>query len=353
MKTPTKKTSTRKRLVRDGDPRSLSTLMLAYLEHGRMSRLSEATAEVRDWHLAAFVEWCKERDVVHAVDVTRQLCERYQRYLFHYRKQNGAPLAVGSQRERLSALRVFFRWATKKNHTLYNPASELELKRKPQRLPRAVLSSSEVEEIMVVPDLSLPSGVRDRAMLETLYSTGIRRVELLRLLPSDVDLERGTLFVREGKGKKDRMVPCGERACAFVRKYLDEARPFLAVDDDVDELFLRDDGGRFDPDQLTMLVHRYVERSGIKKSGACHLFRHTMATLMLEGGADIRFIQAMLGHADLSSTELYTRVAIGKLKEVHAATHPSAKLKRKKAAKDLFAALEAEESEEDVDDASP
>ena len=315
----------------------LCTVMRAYIEWAQVSKLSEQTTKMREWNLASFADWCREREIVLANDVSRHVCERYQRHLFHFRKADGKPLSVGFQRERLSSLRVFFRWAAKHDHVLHNPAGEIELRRRPHRIPRVVLSGDEVEQILVQPDLSSPSGLRDRAMLETLYSTGLRRFELAKLEPSDVDLERGTLLVREGKGSKDRLVPIGERAIAFVLKYLDEGRPFLAVDDNVATLFLRDNGQAFQPIQLTAQVRRIVERAGVGKTGSCHLFRHTMATLMLEGGADIRFIQAMLGHAQLSTTEIYTHVSIRKLQDVHRATHPSATFdRRSKAAADII-----------------
>jgi integrase/recombinase XerD len=138
----------------------------------------------------------------------------------------------------------------------------------------------------------------------------------------DLDIDRATLMVRQGKGKKDRMVPISPRAIAWVEKYLVEARGALAVEPDDGTLFLTLDGHGFSLDRLTQLARGYVQTSGVAKQGACHLFRHTMATLMLEGGADIRYIQAMLGHADLSTTQIYTQVSIRALQAVHAATHP-------------------------------
>ena len=167
-------------------------------------------------------------------------------------------------------------------------------------------------------------GVRDRAILETLYSTGIRRRELSNLHVYDVDQDRGTVIVRQGKGRKDRMIPIGERALARINKYLDEVRPTMIVGhNSEDVLFLNHLGQQIAPNALTNLVRRYVEQSEIGKRGPCHLFRHTMATLMHDNSADIRFIQAMLGHSKLTTTEIYTQVSIKKLKEFHTATHPA------------------------------
>jgi integrase/recombinase XerD len=161
-------------------------------------------------------------------------------------------------------------------------------------------------------------------MLEVLYSTGIRRSELANLAIFDLDVERSTLLVRQGKGRKDRMVPIGERAVAWVMAYLTNVRPSLATQQSGTSLFLTVDGTSFCPDRLSQIARGYVGASGVPKSGACHLFRHTCATLMLEGGADIRYIQAMLGHAELSTTQIYAQVSIRALQAVHEATHPGA-----------------------------
>ncbi len=131
-------------------------------------------------------------------------------------------------------------------------------------------------------------------------------------------------MVRQGKGKKDRMIPLGQRAGAWCARYLADVRPKFAVEPDDGTLFLTWDGARFSVQTMTDHVRGYVKRSGVAKPGSCHLFRHTMATLMLEGGADIRFIQQMLGHTDISSTQVYTQVSLKALQAVHAATHPGA-----------------------------
>ena len=226
-------------------------------------------------------------------------------------------------------MRAFFKWAARANHLLYNPASELELPKLEHRLPKAVLTASEADQVLNQPDTADPLGVRDRAILEVFYSTGMRRSELLGLGRYDLDVDRGTVMVRQGKGRKDRMIPIGERALAWIDRYVTEVRPELAVEPDDGTLFLTNEGTPFTPSRMTQLVRGYVVAADLGKSGACHLFRHTMATLMLEGGADVRFIQQMLGHAKLETTQIYTQVSIRKLKEIHTATHPGAQLGRR------------------------
>jgi integrase/recombinase XerD len=266
----------------------------------------------------------------------------------------------------LLPVRAFFRWAARSNVVLYNPASEIELPKVEHRLPRPPLTAEEAEQVLAMPDLASPTGVRDRAMLEVFYSTGVRRSELAHLAVFDIDAARGTLLVRQGKGRKDRMVPIGQRALLWVARYLEETRPGLVAGSDDGTLFLTSDGTGFSPDRLTQIARGYVKASGVPKEGACHLFRHTMATLMLEGGADIRYIQAMLGHAELSTTQIYTQVSIRALQAVHEATHPGATNTRHRSIghpsfrfpgdhddgdiggdlQQLFVVLEIEESEE-------
>jgi len=284
---------------------------------------SEGTIETRQQMLRYFMAWCDDRGLDKPQDITRPILERYRRYLYHLRKANDEPLSFATQQQRLVPLKAFFKWLAKENYLLSNPASELELPKVHRRLPRHLLTHEEIEGMVSQTMLHGDLGIRDRAIIETLYSTGIRRSELIHLKLYDVDRRNGTLMVREGKGKKDRLVPLGQRACRWIGAYLDDVRPSLVVEPDQGWLFLHEYSEPFKKNRLTDLVRKYIEAAGIDKPGACHLFRHTMATLMLENGADIRYIQAILGHRDLSTTQIYTHVSIRHLKEVHARTHPA------------------------------
>jgi integrase/recombinase XerD len=310
------------------DPRGFYILVQRYLEHLRVKNYADSTVTNREVYLGYFIRWCDERGISQPCQVTKPILDRYARYLYHHRKAGGEPLSIASQHKHLVPVRALFKWLTRSNLILYNPASEIELPRLEHRLPKAVLSAAEADQVVNQPDLEDPLGVRDRAILETFYSTGIRRFELISLKLYDLDVARGTLMVRQGKGKKDRMIPIGDRATAWIDKYLVEVRPTLAFEPDDGTIFLTNEGEPFTPNRLTQLVRAYVDRADIGKRGACHLFRHTMATLMLEGGADTRFIQEMLGHAKLETTQIYTQVSIRKLKEIHSATHPGARLGR-------------------------
>ena len=173
------------------------------------------------------------------------------------------------------------------------------------------------------PRVSTVTGVRDRAILELLWATALRRSEVLRLRLHDVRIGEGTVFVSQGKGKKDRVVPMSARAGGWVQRYLDEARLRLWVPPETGFLFLSDTGYPLSPDILTQKVRRYLDEAGITAPGSCHLFRHASATALLEGGADIRFVQEFLGHAKLEATEVYTHVTLTKLKAVYEACHPA------------------------------
>ena len=314
---------------RGADPRGMAVLTAAYVEWMRTRNYSEVTVKDRIAILRYFATWCAERGITQPSEVTKPILERYQRWLYHRRKANGQPLSFQSQCDRLSGVKGFFKHLAKTNEILSNPASELELPKVPRRLPKHVLSVSEAEKVLAQPDLGDPLGIRDRAIMETLYSTGMRRKEVAALAVFDVDQDRGVVMVREGKGRKDRMVPIGERALLWIEKYRSEVRSLHAIEPDPGALFLTAWGEPLALMSLTDMVRRYVERAQIGKHGGCHLFRHTMATLMLEGGADVRHIQEMLGHADLKTTQIYTQVSIRNLKAIHTATHPAARLERK------------------------
>ena len=193
-------------------PDALALWRDGYLESLASRNYAEGTLEGRHDALKVFFAWAAERDLTRAAQITRPILESYQRWLWRCVKANGQRLGWSTQRNRLSVLKDFFRWLTRQNVILHNPASELELPRMEKRLPQEVLSLAQIEKLLAVPNVTDPLGIRDRAMLELFYSCGIRRTELCRLELADLNTERKTIHVRLGKGKKDRMVPVGERA---------------------------------------------------------------------------------------------------------------------------------------------
>ncbi|CAK0764866.1 Tyrosine recombinase XerC 2 [Gammaproteobacteria bacterium] len=300
----------------------LIAYMQAHFEAILVAGYSTDTVRARRIAIRRFIAWCEERGIQQPREVTKAVLERYQRYLFYYRKPSGEPMTLGSQYGAVAPLKTWFKWLARENHILFNPASELDLPKTPKHLPRAILSIAEVEAILAEADPSTPYGLRDRAMLELLYSTGLRRMEVAGLARYDLDATRHLVFVREGKGKKDRVVPIGARALAWADRYLIEARPqLIAVEREA--LFVTDYGEPVSPEFVASRVKRYMEFAGVKKPGATHLLRHAMATHMLEAGADVRVLQVLLGHASLNTTEIYTHVSIEHLRAIHEATHPA------------------------------
>ena len=302
---------------------ALGHALREFLDHAAATGLSPKTLRQRLRATRRFILWAEERGLTKPTEITLPILERYQRHLYHYRKTNGEPLTFASQYTELSPLKAYFKWLTRNRHILYNPAAELVMPKVMPLLARYVLSVVEVEAILNATDTTTALGVRDRALMEVLYSSAIRRAELRKLGVFDVDTRRGSLLVRLGKGGKGRLVPLGERACAWVDKYLQEVRPELVVGADAGILFLTQHGDPLHDYTLGETVKRYIAAAGVPALGACHLFRHACATHMLENGADTRFIQVLLGHSDLSTTQIYTHVALTKLKQIHAATHPA------------------------------
>jgi integrase/recombinase XerD len=199
----------------------------------------------------------------------------------------------------------------------------MELPRLPPKLPVKPLSIDEAELVLLQPDVGTSKGLRDRAILEVLFATAIRRAELVNLRLGDIDGARGTLFVCMGKGGKQRVVPISERAIYWVNKYLSEARPLLPASTKTSSLFLTMHAGALTVQVLHDAVHGYIKSAEIGRQGSCHIFRHTVATLLLEGGADLRYVQEMLGHASPTTTQIYTRVTITSLKEAYEKAHPA------------------------------
>jgi integrase/recombinase XerD len=290
----------------------------------RVHNYAETTIAARVRYLSYFTRFCFAAGVQAPEAVTFELLQGYQQQLFDYRKRDGKQLTVATQAQRLVPVAHFFTWLRRSGRLAVNPASDLLMPKPDRRLPEATLTRSEMSLLLAMPDLSRPLGLRDRAVLEVFYSCALRRAELIALTVRDVDFDRGTVFVRSGKGAKDRYVPIGERALFWLRLYLNLVRPTFLTAEHPDRLFLSSVGTPICPDWLCRRIRHYLDATGIEKKGSCHLLRHTVATLMLEGGADIRYVAEMLGHSKLETTERYTRVSIDRLRHVHASCHPAA-----------------------------
>lgn len=282
------------------------------------------TLRARRRYLRHFSHWLKERGTRSVLELDRERLEDYQICVAQRRRADGRACGAGALTQRLLAVKGFLRWASHRTRVPSSLPDHVTLPRPAESLPRGVLTAAQVEHVLALPRLSTPLGLRDRALLETLYATGIRRAEIARLELGDVDPARQVVWIRHGKGRRDRVVPIAHRALGWIDRYLVTSRQRLAQGRGAGTLFLTVRGNPWRPKDLSERVRTYLRRAGFPQVGSCHAFRHTMATLMLENGADIRFLQVLLGHARLSTTAIYTRIALSALRAVYERTHPAA-----------------------------
>ncbi len=298
------------------------TLFLQHLQVERGASPHTLAAYGRD--LRSYLAFLKEDGCSTLAAVERR---QVLRYLAHLR---AAGLSASSAARRLSALRQFHRYLLSTPHGAgRDPTAHLEAPRRGRPLPKA-LGPGEVEKLLRQPETATPLGLRDKAMLELLYATGLRVSELLALSPQQVNLELGFLLAY-GKGGKERVVPLGEVARQWVRRYLDQARPRLMkrevrqvgrVRPVGPPLFVTRSGGRMTRQRFWGVVRGYARLAGFTRHLSPHMLRHSFATHLLERGADLRAVQVMLGHADISTTQIYTQVSHERLKKVHRQYHP-------------------------------
>ncbi|HOW59100.1 MAG TPA: tyrosine-type recombinase/integrase [Candidatus Omnitrophota bacterium] len=250
--------------------------------------------------------------------VDRQVIARYQGYL--YNEKRG--LCLVSQGHRLVALKGFFKWLEREGILFFDPTTKIELPKKPERLPRDIFKEEEIKQLLNAVEIDSKLGLRDKAILELLYTTAIRSGELCNLTLYDVQKEYGTISVKAGKGNKDRVVPIGEIAMGYLDEYIEYGRNRFKNADKLSWLFLSLRGTKMQNMNIAPIVQKYAKRAGFKRHTSAHMIRHTTATHMLRNGAPIRVIQEMLGHKKLDTTQIYTHVEISDLRKVHRRTHP-------------------------------
>ena len=299
--------------------------VLDYYQHDlQMENFARRTVESKVSMVRRFSDWCDERGIDRPDAISEESLLGYRRYLYHQKHHlTGKPLDPQTQSQYLMAVRAFCAWMTKREILVRDPSLNLELPRQRQRKLADVMTFDEINSLLNAPDVTTPLGIRDRAILETIYSTGLRASEIDRLEQGEIDYQRNLARVRSGKGRKDRVAPIGTQAIEWIEKYRLDVRPTLANIKSGNVLFLSCRGRSMGREMLSRIVGRYKATLGITKRGGCHLLRHTAATLMLENGADLRSLQTFLGHERLGTTEMYTHMTLGHLKGVHQNTHPT------------------------------
>lgn len=292
-----------------------------FREHLQVLNRSQATVYGYGLEVQLFLGFLAERGLVDVAEISREEVNAYRLHLHYQRKPNGEPLAVSTQACKLSAVLSFLRYLYSEQFILSDPGKGVKLPKAPDLLPAALPTEEQVEQLLEIPDVETPLGLRDRAILEVLYSSALRNTELRELRLEDVDLHRLELRVRCGKGSKGRVLPLGEPAALWMEAYLVKSRPWL-LRDDTELLFLNSLGRPLRRESLTDLVRLAAERAGLPMKVTPHTLRHCTATHMLARKAGLRQLQRLLGHANLSSTERYTRVEITDLREVFLRCHP-------------------------------
>jgi len=296
----------------------LAELVSRYVEELRARRYSNSSLEKAQLELPRLIHRLRENGVADARAVSEAHLVAYARHLAARPTRWGRPLAAASRASTLSTVRRFFSFLASRGLILRDPARDVPLPRCP-RLPRGILTEAQARRLVAAPFPGSRVGKRDRAILELLYGTGIRLGEAARADVTDLDLRQRILLVRSGKGKKDRIVPVPGRAAMALDRYLAEARSELVKRIDA-ALFVSRHGGRLSLVGLRAIVKRHGRAIGVELTP--HALRHTCATHLLRGGADIRHVQELLGHRCLSTTALYTRVAIEDLRQLIARAHP-------------------------------
>jgi integrase/recombinase XerD len=285
---------------------------------------SNSTVYSKKILLAHFIKFLDSIAIQTIQQIDMHVLEEFRRHIHRHRKKDGQPLDIATQCARLMAVTKFLTVMDYYDVIDGTYAKKFRLPRIPRRLPKNIPTVSDIEQLLNQAVIMGDFGTRNRAIIEIFYATGIRRIELVNLNIKDVDFQRQILTVREGKNKNDRNVPIARRALDWINRYLKEQRPGLASLSSGDALFLSEAGQRMKPHKVTDMVTKCVNRSGIDKKGSCHLLRHATATEMLRHGADIRQVQEMLGHSDISSTQIYAHVTINDLNKVYYNTHPAA-----------------------------
>lgn len=302
---------TRPQALADSDAESIEQFLDAlWIERG----LSELTLSAYRADLTGFARWLSSTGTSGLLDVGRD------RVLAYLAARAQAGIGARSTARLLSTLRRFYRYQVREGRLVEDPTALIEAPKPPQPLP-AALSEREVETLLAAPDTEQPIGLRDRAMLELLYATGLRVTELVTLTVDQLNLRQGVVRTI-GKGSKERLVPVGEEALDWLERYLSLARSMILKGRSTADLFVTQRGEAMTRQAFWYRIKLYARDSGISKALSPHTLRHSFATHLLNHGADLRVLQLLLGHSELSTTQIYTHVARQRLQELHAKHHP-------------------------------
>jgi integrase/recombinase XerD len=304
---------------------SLIQAMILYLDDCQLNEQSPRTLEGKQSTLRMFIRWHIMYHGAALSTVTKATLDEFKRYLLDYRNpQTNRLLDKSTRRNKITVLKTFCQTMYEMELLAENPADKIRIPKAPKRIMKSILQQDEVFAIANQTQLHGDKGVRDCAILGVLFACGLRRNEITKLTMNSLNAKAKTLFIEQGKGEKDRIVPIAQGAITLLQLYLTHIRPKLMTFESGNALFIDNRGKPYNGGQITALVSRYKARAGVMKPGASNLYRHTTATTMLDNGADLRVIQEILGHASISTTQIYTHVAVRKMCNEYQSSHPAA-----------------------------
>ena len=304
--------------------------LTSFKEYLSSNNFSKRTVESYTFYIKQFLLFIEKyyQRIDSLEKITKETILDYQNYLANYKTEKGIPLANITQRLKLQALKKFFLYLSKRDLILRDPTIIITFPKEEQRLPRNILSEKEVFKLLENTKLRDPVSIRNRAIIETFYATGMRTSELCNLKVNDVDLKEQVVTIVKGKGNKSRVVPLGQYGSYYISLYLEKARKYMLKGkrDDPGYLFLSLRGNPFNKSTINKSVMRSI-RNKIKlnKQISCYTFRHSIATHLLKNKVDIMYIASLLGHASLRTTQRYLHVEISDLKKMHSLYHPREK----------------------------
>lgn len=308
-------------MVKNTGEKELAAFKVYMLTKGYSPR----TIVTYTYYLNKFIEYVtKEKSIEKLQEVTPEVVTQYHIYVSSLRYRS-RKLSIKTQNMRVVPVMMFFRFLVREKNYLYDPTSHLDIKDPPPKRTREILTEREMERLLNAPDPETPLGLRDKALLELYYSSGIRNTESRKLLISDVDLANRLVRIRYAKGGEDQTVPIGRVAAIYIEEYLRHARPKLAKNELEETLFLSKRGKPLDDTIPSYVVRKYAKIAKIKRKADAHTIRHTCGTHLHNHGADMRHIQELLRHKSMDTTQIYVEVTAIKLKKVLEKYHPREK----------------------------
>lgn len=298
-----------------------------YLEYLRNNRYSPQTIKNTDYALRDLEKFLFAQNIDRIADITTEIISQYNQHIRNHKdEQTGKSYNISTITGKLQPVKYFFSWLTRTMVILYDPAKDMEIPANKKGLPRTILSEEEIITFLELPNLKTAIGYRDRTIFELFYATGMRNTELKTLKTQDIDLEARTIHIKEGKGNKERIIPFTTLAFKYLQEYLGKVRSLLLKrKENQDFVFLNLAGNPFNRQGICELYEKYRKTDKIAKPISSHIFRHSIATHLLENGMDIRYIQELLGHGSLQTTQLYSKVTLKGLRKHYNKHHPKEK----------------------------